>query len=28
VLSQKVRQNAPSDAPSELNPLPRQMNLS
>jgi hypothetical protein len=28
VLSQKVRQNAPSDAPAELNPLPRRMNLS
>jgi hypothetical protein len=28
VLSQKVRQNAPSDAPSELSPLPRRMNLS
>jgi len=28
VLSQKVRQNTPSDAPPEMNPLPRRMNLS
>jgi hypothetical protein len=28
VLSQKVRQNAPSEAPPELSPLPRRINLS